>query len=323
MAIDPVEVATAPVAVRLQLEDEAACAIEPPLEQRIRLRSARIAFPSLASKATVHARLLKPAPLEPYLAQLAIREAAQAEYRREIRADSCDELLDAIAVVVALRLDPPVAPLSGDPVSAEPPQPPSEPSSSLPAAAADPFRNDRVPSKTTVQVSFGVGPALALGPAPVVMPGVVASTALRAKSAVPGVAFNPALGLSGMYYGRAGMTSAWGDATLVLAAARLELCPLSHQDSGFSGFLCGFGDIGQLQAKGRRTHAPAEFSRLWAVLGGSGVLSYSIHPHLSLTATVSVGSPLRRYTLQFEDERLHRTASVVSAVSVGLAFTSQ
>ncbi len=314
---------SAPVhVVRVVLEGEAlGCALQPPLEERIRSRSARLAFNTSAPTAIVTARVHEPAPLQPHSALLTIRTSdGRPPYVRAIAADSCDELLDAMAVVAAVRLDPPAAPRPD--LQAEP-RPRDAGAGTVAPTPATSTPGEGADNGAAWAWAFGVGAggAFAYGPTPDGLPGVALWVGFEAISDEATVAFRPAVRLTGAYLAQSGIQGERGQATVILATARLELCPVSQRFTEWGWLLCGFGEFGELQARGRRTYEAAELRRPWRVVGGSAVFSYRPLAGLTVDATLALGSTLTRYAYQLAEEVVHETPPLTGSVLLGAGWT--
>jgi hypothetical protein len=153
-----------------------------------------------------------------YSGSLVIRDTDGAASTRELSAPTCDEVVDAFAVLSALTMGivasgslvPPR--VESKPPPARVPAPPPPRSPPAPASPRDRWRFS-VGADVTI-VTF-VGPTLGVGPEPFV------DLSREGRSLL-----SPAFRLSGARIGGEGASAGGGSASLALTALRLEGCPL-------------------------------------------------------------------------------------------------
>lgn len=196
---------------------------------------------------------------EPFTAHLSITGDVEAT-PRDISAGSCEELVNAVALIVALALDPGA---SAEPREARlpPAAPPASSSTAAPArdesAARAPSVERRESNEATVAVFAGAGITNGVGS------GVAAlwslGVAVRA-SLTP--AWDAGVSLRGMY-ARGSASAAPGGANLTLLGARVGLSPyVAASDQWLLEPSISF-DFGSLEAEGRDVPNAATDSAPW------------------------------------------------------------
>lgn len=181
---------------------------------------------------------------------------------------------------------------------------------------ADPARSG--PTRTIFAAGAnGIG---MIGPAPKVMAGA-------ALSLVWGwdrdSRWSPAIVLVVGHLERNGLTFPGGRADFALDAVQLEVCPLWFgMGRQWRARSCALAMLGALTAKGAQTLTPASHHRLLTVVGGSVALTYQAAWRVEILASVGVGSPLQRYSFQFEPAVFHQVApiAVMGGLGAGVRF---
>ncbi|MEZ4374440.1 MAG: hypothetical protein R3B07_26700 [Polyangiaceae bacterium] len=193
---------------------------------------------------------------EPFIARLSITGDVEAP-QRSISAGSCDELVNAAALIVALALDPGASaePRQARLPPAAPPAPP--PTVTPPRDAPGPSVERRDPDEPTLGVFAGAGLTGGVG-------GSVAAlwslgVAVRA-SLTPD--WQAGVSLRGMY-ARGSASAALGSASLTLLGARVGLSPyVAATDQWLLEPSISF-DFGSLEAEGRGVPNAATDSAPW------------------------------------------------------------
>jgi hypothetical protein len=211
---------------------------------------------------------------------------ARGETLREIPGATCDEVADALALVLALTIDPEAdtRPLARSP-------------SSLPNGA-DPGRIATSAPPTTPpaiwRFAFGGGGAavLALWPSvtfdlPItVQVGRSAATRLLFPQFGLALADTPAIAVS----------SAIGSASIDWTRGWLNVCPWGAElVPRVWAMPCGRLELGRISAEGVDVPSPQRESRVWAALGASARIDWAPWQHLRFQIELGVVAPLSTY----------------------------
>ena len=296
--------ATAPRADGVQLEFRGAgpCAAPARYQAGVEQRTARVKWqPDATTRVQVE---VTEVATPPYAGRLLIQRPEHPTVERQLEAHSCTELLEALALVTALTLEPPVAPES--PTRREA----SEPATSSTAGSTLSWRD----------AAIGAAGSLLVGGAPGLLPGLALQAQLSWQSRRSGWRYTPALELGAAYHARSGFEARHGRATFSVLSARAALCPLAWGTSQTMLGACGFAESGRVQAAGRATRQPSSATHPWHVLGGSVLLQWNPTVNWRLFARSDLGAPLYRTTYRFEPEQFYETPPWTAAFAVGLAF---
>lgn len=224
---------------------------------------------------------------------------------RQFDAESCGEVASALALVVALALDPNAR---TEPLPPEPDAPPAPPVSAplatvAPSAPSAPAEHGRA-----LRVSFGPASTVAGGYAPVAVVAFGATIGLRYES---GSLWAPALRASG-FYGKTGSIFADDSrASYAPLLGRLDACPLALP-LGASVRLepCVTSELGAVTVSARPPTIESETRRpFWADLGLSAALGWVSAP-LFVELEASALVPLTRPKYAFEFSPLGRTQRI-------------
>jgi hypothetical protein len=266
---------------------------------------------------------------------------AKPSFRRVV-ARSCDEAADAIALIIAVTLDPTSAgaagaatgrgeasastgaPAAGASATAGAPPPAvvkPAPSSAEPPAAAIPAAVGRVErSSSALPAARGrIGIDLAaqsfFGPAPDFMPGV----ALYAVGALDRDAlFSPAMVLGATHAWRTGLAEPGGTASFTLDATTLDLCAVRLRSAAIEARACGSALLGLLSSSGADTRAPASRSRPFVVAGAAAILTADLGSVFALSGRLTAGATLVRDSFEFGPAIFYRAAPICVSGSVGV-----
>jgi hypothetical protein len=191
--------------------------------------------------------------------------------QRTISARSCQEVIDGLAFITALAIDPQASALPGD--SGPSPPPPSHKPASVTAGL--------------VAGGYAMG---AIAPSP------LWGGRLGVELSAAGTRlFSPAVRLLAQRAGHAGFDTDWGVAHITYTGAALEACPLRI---GLVALLavrpCFEAGIGVVDASGSEAPHPDSSSRGWAEIGLEGRLEWAIRATISVEVAGGYIVPLRR-----------------------------
>lgn len=310
---------------RLDLRGPADCISRVDLAARVAARSARIRF---VDDAAVYAHVVvtsaRPGNV---VAELVLATPGAEQPPRRFVARSCSEAADAIALIIAVTLDPTTARNGGatttaateprsDVVTPSAEKRSDQPLASTPAVAPatleSPTPPSRVPAARKQRFGAYVAGQTIFGPGPSVMPGL----ALYAMAALDGDgAWSPALFLGATHIWRDGLSEPGGTASFTLDAASLDACPFRVARSRFVARPCASALVGRLATSGADTEQAASSARPFATAGVA--LNASYGTTVELSGRVAAGMTLIRDWYDFGGVTFHRAAAITVAASLG------
>jgi hypothetical protein len=311
--------------VRASLEVRApeGCGARAPLIERVERRSERIRFVEPGAGVRRVRAEVRAAAAKDYRATLSLWTQDGRELVRELRAQDCAEAFDALALVIAVSLDPD-ADLRPDPPEKPAPRQTGERSAAQAAtpretnAAATPNSPGRSSAdpELNADADRGVEPASAGRAwtyAPTPSFGVLASVRSGpAPMALPGF---------GLFVHRRGNFEAEsGVADFELDTLRLDACPVGFGQAELRAYLCLEAELGRLVAAGSATVDGQEETRPWRSLGAAALATYSPISALELGLLGAVEHPLVRDTFQFEPEAFHEVGVVGARLELALGL---
>ena len=323
---------------KLELAADAACATREDLIARVRARAPRARFADEGGGLSV--RVAIAANGSGIIAgDVSLGNLGEKPSVRHVRARSCAEVSDAVALIIAVTLDPAAAEKGGKGASQqataaaaegaaaanESAAAASEPASR--AAESDQRKPSSEPSPGADSLSSapaarsrGVYAAqLAAEAFAGVAPGVMPSVALfvRAGFERPS-AWSPSLMLGLHHAWRTGVEPG-GNASFLLDAATLDACPLRLRFGVIEARPCGSLLFGRLSARATDTLNPAEESkRPFGVIGGAAVITAELSSLFELSARTAIGANLVRDSFEFTPATFHSVPAVSAGASLGL-----
>jgi hypothetical protein len=218
---------------------------------------------------------------------------------REVEGTRCEEVLDALALIAALGLDPTAGPrLEAQAAAPAPPRP-----------------NGAAAPAEVVPSAFAGATALALFP-PGPMPGLVVGGSVRRAGAAAG----PLLLVSALLAANDVLADP-GRSRFSLVSLRGELCPVGWAPAARVVLhACARAEAGLLNAEGRRLENPRRLLAPWLTAGAALRLRVALGARLFLETDAGAVVPYRRteYVATLPRERLARTPAVVAGGGLGL-----
>lgn len=339
---------------RLALEASPGCASFQELVAGVARRSSRI---RLVTDSTLNPSLLaslKRGADGAIAAELVVTHSSGKRSVRRLTAPSCSEAVDALALVIAITLDPASvtqgaggsadsgsasgegpegspgsdgSPGSAGETGSRATEPktktsePAKPASSTPAEEQPPdagAAQSREPGGETV-FHWRAGAALRalLGPAPELMPGL--ALAIGASWDRAGL-WSPALRLAAAHYWVHGVAETDGDADFEIDSGILDACPVRVGSDSLALRPCANLELGRLFAAGKHTFAPQSHSRPFAVLGGSLWFETLLLTRLEASLALSAGKTLVMDDFAFSPTTFHRVSPFTFGVTLGVAL---
>jgi hypothetical protein len=320
---------------RLEVRPATECISRRDLAARVAVRSPRILFvDDAAISASVALTSYRAGNV---VAELVLTTTGAAPVPRRIVARSCPEAADAIALIIAVTLDPTLkrkpaglpgadtsgtasSPIEAATVSVPPPAAkpteqtaPSE-KPSPPATLESPARRAPVPAAPASR-QFGAYLAgqTIFGPAPGVMPGV----ALYGMAALEraGV-WSPALFVGATHAWRSELSEPGGSASFSLDAASVDACPLRFGGPRLAARPCASAVIGRLATSGGDTDQGSSAARPFATAGVA--LTASLGTTVEVYARLGIGVTLIRDSYEFGTTTFHRAGLITTSASLGV-----
>jgi hypothetical protein len=253
--------------------------------------------------------------------------AAQRRTRRTFVAASCEELTTALALLVALAVDPlgvtsesaavpPAAAAPGD--TSEGPNPETGPPL-LPPAAATVAEADRstpgpAPPPKPWLPELGLGALTTSGVAPVAMVGAgVSAGVAREESAW----WSPAVRADALIAGTGVVGPSFAQARFVWATGRAEGCPSRLNIGQLSFWPCLAGEVGAIAVSGRQIATPGQAVVPWLAAGALARARWNPTPRVFADVVLGATTPIYRPSFVFDAPR-----TVVYQAPVLLAHTA-
>lgn len=317
-------------AARLEVDANPACSTRDELIARVAARSTRIRFVNDADGVPALAARIEVGPRGGAVAELTVVEPDGRRFSRRIEAPSCVAATDALALVVAITLDPSVATADaskapsavdagtgapGAPPPAPPPPPPpqGEPPPTVSTGAAP------VAGPVFQYITAAVTGEAISGPAPALMPGFgIEVQAGMERASI----WSPALMLSLVHAWRSDLKEDAGTAAFSLDLVSLDLCPARAVVLHVEARVCAAGSVGRLTGQGSDTYEPRSVARPFATAGGAARLAVPFGGRVQVGIRLGAGATLWRDAFEFTPDVFHRAASVtlVGDVGVGVRF---
>ena len=194
---------------------------------------------------------------------LVVRDVDGATTERTVHAQSCGELVTALAVIAAIVIDP-ITAKSGELDAADAGPPPAAPVVPSPEPPVTPPPVS-VPEGTTAWTfSAGAGGGLVGGASPTVLLSV--PVFLEASRQVSGVV-EPAARLRFERTSLGSTTGSAGGASFVLTSGAADVCPIALRARSFRIQPCARAELGALTARGRGVEPTRSDTRPWFALG--------------------------------------------------------
>jgi hypothetical protein len=294
------------ITVSLALKSPPGCGSESDLAARIAWRTNRVRIvPVGASERRLEVTLETAPGSATATLSLALPNGRRAT--RVLRAATCDEAVDAAALVAAVTLDPTA---SASPTTPLPDGGTADGGASLaaggaggapPPAIARPAEppdqsGGTGESRSEPSGALFVPAVLVTGPAPAPLYGVgVGAMGVWERGSL----LSPALRLSFVHFFEQEFDELGGTAYFSLNALTIDACPLRVGNELLGFFTCGSFTGGELTAGGRNTDGPQLQKLRWLVLGGTLLLELRPLSFLEVELFGTLGAPLVRDAFQF------------------------
>lgn len=305
-------------AARLDVDAQPSCSTRDELIARVFARSTRIRFVDEATGIPVLTARIE-VGFRGVVAQLDVLEPDGRKFSRRLEAPSCAAATDALALVVAITLDPSAATSEAlaKPLEATAPaKPPTERPEATVRETSTEAKPEPEPSvAATRHLAAGVLAEAVAGPAPTVMVGV----GLEAQASLDRASvWSPAVVLTLAHLWSGDVMEADGLADFSLDLLTLDLCPIRVVALRLEARACAAGSLGRLSAQGTNTYDPMSASRPFATAGATARLALPLGSIIALRARFGAEATLWRDAFEFIPNVFHRVASVTLMGDVGL-----
>lgn len=341
----------APIArARLELRAPSNCTDPADLIARVAARSPRIQLVGDSAALGVRATFTMARP-GGVSTELVMVESGVARAQRRLVTRTCVEAADAVALMIAVALDP-VWVNEHRTSPASEPNPDGSPNRTFGASTAAqgtsasrsglaekspakepgrPLPSLQVPRATRTTADSTAAPALRAqpratlylagstisGPAPALMPGV-AAYAVGALDR-DGL-WSPAIAIGAIHAWRSSLAEQGGSASFSLDAATVDACALRVRASIVDVRACAAGLIGRLSASGSDTDRPATVAKLFAAAGAASVLTVDLGSRVELSARIGTGLTLWRDSYAFATTVFHTASRFTTSAGVGVGL---
>jgi hypothetical protein len=248
-----------------------------------------------------------------FFGRLEIVSANGAVTVRNVRGDTCPHVADAIALVVALGIDPyaaatpTVPPSPGPPPSpfleAAPAPAPLPPSPTAPPLARPQTHSSSSKSRVGLFAAFGLDMSAGVIPKVLFGPALVVEAGLFGEPH-NGLAWLPDARVSGTFSHSSEPGTSPEVASFDWAAGRLDLCPARATWGRVDGGLCGRAEVGRLADQGTGVTSGRSHAYPWVALGGTARFRFRIVSRLYLELEASIAAPLVQESFYFSQPHI-------------------
>ncbi len=294
------------ITVSLALHGPPRCGSESDLASRITWRTSRVRIVPVGSSER-HLDVALETSEGSATATLSLTLPNGRRATRVLKAATCDEAVDAAALVAAVTLDP-TASTTPTPPAVDAGASGSGGAAATGGTAAGPAPSARPPdgqggsagtgdSRSEATWSVFVPLELVGGPAPTPLYGVgLGGMGLWERGSV----LSPAARLSFAHFFAQEYQEAGGTASFSMNVLSLDLCPARIGNEMIGLFMCGALAYGSLRAEGKQTGDPKTESLEWWVAGGTGLLAFHPIDPIEVSLFGTLGAPLvSGYSFQF------------------------
>jgi hypothetical protein len=313
-----------PPRTRLEVRGSPECVSRNDLMARVAARSPRIQFAD-DGEITAQVAVMSARPGS-VVAELTLGAASAPASPRRVVGRSCGEAADAVALIMAVTLDPTLRPggVAEPPASPTPPPAPPPPQT-IPPATTPPAPATTVESRAPASAPAGptrrrFGAAVAgqtiFGPAPNVMPGVAVYAMITLER--DGV-WAPALVLGATHVWRTDISETDGSASFTLDAASLDVCPVRVGSARLAFRPCASALAGRLNASGGSgTRNAGSVARPFGAAGAALTAGGGLTGRIELSVRLGVGVTLLRDAYELGMTTFHRADRLTTAASLGV-----
>jgi hypothetical protein len=233
--------------IRLAYRASEGCPNEASFIARIRARTARARIAQVGEAARTFTVVVEAG--RPSSGRVTVQGNDQTDATRRVQADTCSDVADALALVVALAIEPPATP------------PPPAASSAAPVPSAS-----MAPSPLSERGGFFAGGdfAIATGVTPNALLGGSPYFGWRARR---GSLFEPSVRVAFLRVGSGPLPAEGGTADFTWTVGRLDACPIAWPHTEIRVVECVRVEAGALEVAAGHVPAPLPQLRPWLAVG--------------------------------------------------------
>jgi hypothetical protein len=280
--------------------------------RRVRQRSERIAFVNEGLPGASVRAAIRPSASGTHHATLAVLHEDGSSSTRTVEAKSCEEALDALALILVVTFDPSALerPAPAETQETLPPRAAPKP----PGAGRALSKKEQRPQSPEALTWHLLAEGRTLrGPTP----GWMWGGALGVEMALSSER-GPRFRLVGEYL-QARHETTDGVAHFGLTAARLSVCPWALLLGPFAAHPCLDVEAGMMQARGSQSPRPSSSLRGWCSLGPGALLRARLGRGWSLFGNADVELTLVRDRYRLAPEPFYETAPLTFGLTAGVA----
>jgi hypothetical protein len=311
------------LATRLELDLPVGCGTLGLFVERLRARSDRIRFADQGANRIVQARITSDAS-GTFRATMTLSYPDGHSSSRIIEASSCNEAIEALALVTAVTLDPlSVSPGINQPTprptKSDRPEPSKwvEPNAARTLPTPERHRPQKPPPAGPGETILGVGVSFAAyrGPSPGWLKGFEPNIRVMRSSQM---IFSPSIRLGFSYAENRGITATGGIADFALASTTIDLCPWQVLLHAVEMRSCALLHAGIVIAQGRVTHQPESHRRPFWALGASGEVIVTPSKSFGFPIRATASIPVVRDTYAFDPATFYVVPGITYGITAGL-----
>jgi hypothetical protein len=303
--------ATVAIEIGLDYEAPSGCPDPSELERQIAERSSRIRVAKTGNSELDFGVQVEAG----WRARIAVKSGHGEPTVREVSGETCQEVVAAAALIVAVLADPDAPPPSeverpGAPPRAPAPKPP-------PTTMAERELGHREPDAGGWRWAFGLQLTFESAPAPGTLvtprPFVALERRPGAEVVRPTARLSVARGSSGSIETKS------GSAELTWTTARADACAALGGDRSLWAEPCAALELGSLRGRGFSTEDPGDETLFWLAPGALARGGFGVAGRLRFELQLGLVFPLRRYRFFFgPDETAHQVPAVGATGGFGI-----
>jgi hypothetical protein len=279
----------------------------------VRERSDRIEFSDDSGETPRLQTTIRRPPSGPHLATLTVVRADGTSSTRTIEATTCEEAIDALALILVVTFDPSALARSVEYKTPTPSPQKTQPSplGARRSPAGPPPEHNPRPSPVLRLV---LGPEFLRGPTPGWMWGGAVGLDVDLKRGGGG---SPLFRITADHL-RHRHEASGGVAHFALTSVRLEACPVGIDVSTFALLPCICARAGVMATRGSEINQPRASTRSWWSLGPSAMVALRLGQQWSLIADADLQFALVRDRYEFAPQPFYETTPTTLGLVVGV-----
>jgi hypothetical protein len=308
--------------IRIEYEAPPACPTAEAFASAVTARTSKMRFAAPNEEARTFSIVIDPtgASLE---GRLVMRDAEGSEVVRAVASRSCDDIADALAIIVGLAVDPTASitrravSISASRAAAEPTSTPATTTPPPDRSLADTSNHAEPRARWSFWAAADGRETSAVAPSPSVGPELAIETRRESSTGM-----TPALRLGFLAAAAPSEVTSAGIAQFRWLAAVATACPLEVLSSELATVRpCAQSDVGQAYVSGSNAPLARTVHAMWWDAGGSLRLTSRLGPRVDTELEAGAIFPIVRNQFHFEPATpVHAVPPVGFTASVGLAM---